>query len=438
MAVMSEIFNERANLQRWLDIEKILAEVDAEMGIIPQDAAREISSKAKVDCLDLDYMKKQFALTDHAVVSTVRTLQKACSGKWGEYIHYGPTTQDIIDTGDQIAIKAAHRIIYELLREIEGNLLEIAEREMDTVMAGRTHGQHGLPVTMGFKVAVWVSEIRRHIERLKESRKRLFVGMLAGAVGTYASFGERGTEIESRVMEKLGLDPPDICWASARDRNAEFGCLIAMISGTMGKIASEIYTLQRTEVAEMEEPISEGTVGSSTMPQKRNPHTCEVIMGLCKRVKYCAMIQVEGMWVEHERGDAGWYVGRDALAEQCLLTGDILTLMKKVTKNPTIDRKRMRQNLDLTRGMILSEAVMFELGQKAGKQTAHELVYEATMKAAKETLTLKDALFANPNVAQYLSKQRLDEILDPAKYVGLAPQVTLEVIRQTKERRAKD
>lgn len=438
MSIMSEIFNDKARLQRWLDIEKTLAQVEAEMGIIPPKAAEEISAKAKVECLDLDYMQKQMALTDHAVVSMVRTFQKACSGNWGEYIHFGPTTQDIIDTGDQIAIKSAHNSIFSDLCEIESYLIEIAEKEVNTVIAGRTHGQHGLPITLGFKIAVWISEIRRSIERLKESRKRLFVGMLAGAVGTYASFGDQGAEIEKKVLERLGLESPDICWAAARDRNAEFGCLIALISGTLGKIAREIYGLQRTEIAELEEPISAGCVGSSTMPQKRNPHTCEVIMALCKRLKYFALVQIEGMWVEHERGDAGWYIGRDVLSEQCLLMGEVMNHMMKVIKNPTIDRRRMKENLSITRGMILSEPVMFELAKKAGKQTSHELLYEATMKAAKENLTLKEALFLDKRVENIISAQRLDEILDPGKYVGLAPQKTLEVIRNTKQYRAHD
>jgi adenylosuccinate lyase len=174
------------------------------------------------------------------------------------------------------------------------------------------------------------------------------------------------------------------------------------------------------------------------MPQKRNPHSCEVIIGLCKRIKYYALVQVDGMWVEHERGDAGWYVGRDSLGEECLLMGDIMTLMKKVTKNPTINRVAMKKNLDITRGMILSEAVMFELGKSAGKQTAHELVYEAAMKAAKENRSLKDALLEDKNVAQYLSKQGLDDVLDPTKYVGLAPERTLEMVRLTREQRAND
>jgi len=435
---MWEIFNEKAELQRWLDVECALADVEASLGLIPKKAAREICTKAKVKLIDEEERLRSLDRTGHPIVALIYSLKKVCKGGAGEYIHWGPTTQDIIDTGDQMAMKAAHQIIFDSLREIEENLLEIAERETNTVMAGRTHGQHALPITFGYKVAVWLREIRRHIERLKESRKRLFVGLLSGAVGTYASLGEKGPEIEALVMRKLGLEPPDICWAASRDRNAEFAYLVAMCASSLGKIANEVYNLQRTEVAELEEPIGETAVGSSTMPQKRNPRLCETVIGFSKRIKYYAVLQMDGMGVEHERGNAGWYIQRDTLGEMCLLIGDLLAKMKIITKGLKINVTSMEKNLNITRGLILSEAVMLELGLSIGKQTAHEVVYDAAMKASQCGMSLKDVLLEDVRVTKHMTPEDLDIILDPTKYVGLAPKITRDMITLTREERVRD
>jgi adenylosuccinate lyase len=434
---MQHIFNEKARFQRWLDIESALAEVEASLGIIPQEAAREISAKARIDLLSIEDIKKNMERLGHPVVSLIRPFQEICAGEAGEYVHYGPTTQDIIDTGDQIAMKAAHQIIFDTLRDIEESLLVIAEREADTLIAGRTHGGHALPITFGFKVAVWVREIRRHIERLKESRKRLFVGLLSGAVGTFASYGEKGPEIEAGVMKKLGLGVPDICWAAARDRNAEFACLLAMCAGTLGKIANEIYTLQRTEVSELEERVG-SAVGSSTMPHKRNPRNCETSLELAIRVKYFAMMQLDGMKVEHERGMSGWYIQRDTIGDMCLIMGDLLSKMKIVTRDLVVNSARMRKNLEITKGLILSEPVMFELGKSIGKQTAHEVIFDATNKAFEESMSLKSVLLDDARVSQYLTSEDLDRILDPMKHTGLSSKIARDMVALTRKEREQD
>ena len=435
---MKGIFNEKAVLQRWLDVEAALARAEASLGIIPKEAAEEISAKAKADLIDEDYRQQDFQRTGHIIVSTINAFQRVCDGSAGEYIHWGATTQDIIDTADQIAMKAAHHVTFDALREIEAYLMEVAEKEADTVMVGRTHGQHALPLTWGYKVAVWVREIRRHIERLKESRKRLFVGQLAGAVGTYASLGEQGPEVETRMMKELGLAAPDVCWHASRDRGAEFACLVAMIAGTLGKIANEVYTLQRTEVCEVEEPFHEGKVGSSTMPHKRNPFDCENSLALSKRIRYYAPLAIEGMAVEHERGDAGWYIQRDSLGEMCLLMGGLLSRMKRVCQGIVVRRNAMKENLGKLRGLILSEAVMLELGRSMGRQTGHEVVYEASMKAYKEGITLKEALLREPRITRHLSERQIDELLDPTKYIGLSAKIANEMVALTKKEREND
>jgi adenylosuccinate lyase len=435
---MKGIFNEEALLQRWLDVETALARAEASLGIIPEEAAREISAKAKAELIDEDYRQQDFRRTGHILVSTINAFQRICDGNAGEYIHWGATTQDIIDTAGQMATKAAHRVIFDALREIEADLLELVAREADTLMAGRTHGQHALPLTWGYKIAVWVREIRRHIERLKESRKRLFVGQLAGAVGTYTSWGEKGPEVEAMMMRELGLSAPDICWHASRDRGAEFACLVAMVAGTMGKIAREVYHLQSTEVGEVEEPFHEGEVGSSTMPHKRNPFDCENSVALSRRIRYYAPLAIEGMAVEHERGDAGWYIQRDSLGEMCLLMGNLLSRMKEVCEGLITNRAVMKENLDKLRGLILSEAVMLELGHSLGRQTGHEVVYGASMKAYEEGITLKEALLREPRITQYLSEKQIDEMLDPARYTGLSAKIARQVVALTRKEREND
>ncbi|MFC1914397.1 adenylosuccinate lyase [Chloroflexota bacterium] len=438
LEAMKRIFNEKANLQRWLDVEASLSRAEAAVGIIPREAAEEISAKAKVELIDEEYRKQELERIGHKMTATIHAFQRACQGDAGEYIHWGSTSQDIMDTADQMAMKQAHSIIFESLRKIEENLLEIAEHEADTIMAGRSYGQHALPLTFGFKVAVWIREIRRHIERLKESRKRLFVGQFAGVVGTYASFGERGPEIEAMVLSELGLGIPDICWHSSRDRSAEFACIVAMIAATLGKIASEIYFLQHTEVAEVEEPIAAGRVGSSTMPHKRNPHICEFSVTLAKRIKYFAALAIEGMFVEHERGGAGWNVQRDTLGEMCILTGELLGRMDMVTKGLVVHSDAMRRNLNILKGLILSESVMLELGQSVGRQTAHEMVYRASMKTYREGISFKEALMKYSDIAEHLNKVQIDNLLNPANYVGLAPKIARKVVALTRKEHEDD
>ena len=434
---MQNIFNEKARYQRWLDVESALAEVEASLGMIPPAAAKEISAKAKIDLLSLDRIRENLERLGHPVVSLLRPFQEICEGGAGEYLHYGPTTQDIIDTGDQLAMQAANQIVLNTLREIEEYLLNITEREADTLIAGRTHGGHALPVTFGFKVAIWVREIRRNIERLKDAKNRLFVGMLSGAVGTFASYGEKGPIVEEGVMKKLGLGQPDICWAAARDRNAEFGCILAICAGTLGKIANEIYTLQRTEVSELEERVGTA-VGSSTMPHKRNARNCETSMAVAIKVKYFAMMQIDGMKVEHERGMGGWYIQRDTVADLCLAMGDLLAKMTVVIRDLVVNPEKMRENLGMTNGLILSEPVMFELGKSIGKQTAHEVLFDASKIAFETNTPLKEVLLKDERVSKYLKPGELDQILDPMKHTGLASKIARDVVARTRKEREQD
>ena len=431
---MQELFSEQAKLQRLLDIEKQIALVEGEMGIIPMDAAEEIASKAHLDRIDLDYYRSELKRTGHAMVSLIRPLQKACADGAGEYVHFGPTTQDIVDTGTQLAIQQAHGLVLESLTRVEGYLIDLTEKHAGTLMAGRTHGGHALPITFGYKTAIWTREFSRHIQRMQEMQKRLFVGLLAGAVGSYASLGVHGPEVERRVMERLGLHQADICWAAARDIVAEFACALATIAFSVNKVAREIYTMQRTELGEVEENVGTA-VGSSTMPQKRNPKNCENTMNLANKVKYLAMLVVDGMVVEHERGMGGWYMQRENMGELCTTMAEVLERFEYVTSTLVVFPERMRANLDLTKGLIMSEAAMFKLADQFGKQTAHHVLFNAAKEAFASNTPLKEVLLLDDRIKADISPDELDAILDPAGYIGLCKEMAVKVVDQTRQER---
>jgi len=420
---MREVFTDEHRLQRWLDVEAALARVQGKLGIIPQEAAEEISAKAKIANFNLHEFKKEADRTVHPIMPLIWGLQKVCQKENGEYIHWGATTQDIMDTGMMLQIKEASVILFRDLDRIEEILIKLAQKYRSNPMAGRTHGQHGLPLTFGFKVAVWLAEVRRHLKRWEQSRERILVGNLSGAVGTHAAMGTSGIEVEKGVMEELGLGQPEITWHPARDRTAEFVSLLASICATLGKIAKEVINLQKTEVAELAEPFALGKVGSSTMPQKRNPHLCEAILAISKMVRYQAALALEAMIQEHERDMASWMVEWELVPQACILTSGLLKHSKAILRDLGVNQERMRSNLEATKGLILSEPVMFALAEKVGHHAAHRIIYEIAMKAHETGQDFKEALLADDRVASHMSPEKIDRLLDPEKYTGLSAEL---------------
>jgi adenylosuccinate lyase len=433
---MRRIFSDEGMLQRWLDVEAALAQAEAELGIIPTWAAEEITRKARVELLDLTAIKRDIDRTGHAIVPLIRALQAVCEGEAGQYIHWGATTQDIIDTGTVLQLRDACAIIERELRSIEDLLIALAERHRDTIMPARTHGQHALPTTFGFKVAGWLRETHRHLDRLAEVRPRLLVGQLGGAVGTMASFGPQALDVQRRTMERLGLGVPDVTWHSSRDRVAELANLLALIAGTFARIANEVYELQKTEFGELEEPFTPGKVGSSTMPHKRNPQLCEAVVMTARTVMHNAGLMLQAMVQEHERDTRAWRMEWHALPESCIMLGAVLHKARLILAGLQVHPERMRQNLDLLRGLLLSEAVMLALAEHVGRQEAHEIVYEVAMPAFERGLPLADALAADPRVARHLDRAAIEELLRPERYLGLAPQLVDALIAQTRRERA--
>lgn len=430
---MRRIWSEEQMLQRWLNVEVALAETQAELGVIPAAAAQEIKAKAKTEYLDFKAIKKEYARTGHSLVPTLRAVQAICDNNLGEYIHLGATTQDITDTGMVLGLKETHAVIVKDLEAIEAALLKLAEEHKNTPMAGRTHGQQALPVTFGIKAAVWLREVSRHLERLAQCQQRVFVGNLAGGVGSYASFNGLGLETEKRVMERLGLGVSDAPWHVARDRFAEYCNILAMIATTIGKIGNEIYVLQKTEFREVQEPFQPGQVGSSTMPHKRNPEIAEALNGLSKIVRHLAGLVMEAMFAEHERDGAAWKPEWVAVPEICIYTGAILDKAKYVLENLVVNKEQMLKNLNMLGGLILSENIMISLGKKLGKQSAHEIVYNIAGRFYDEGLTFKEALLQNKLVSDNFSEEEIDKMLDGSAYIGESEAIVAKAVALTKE-----
>ena len=428
------VFSDIAQLQRWLDFEAALARAEAVEGLVPQEAADEITRKARAELIDLDALREGVNYTGHPLISLVRQLAALCEGEAGRYVHWGATTQDVTDTGLMLQAKTAHEIILRDLRDLARVLAALAVRERNTLQAGRTHGQHATPITFGFKVAVWLDEAARHIERFEQAGPRCLVGEFAGASTTLASIGadaDKALAVQRRLMADLAIGVPAIGWHAARDRFAELGMLWAMVAGTMGKIAHEVILLQKSEVMELEEPHHHGKVGSSTMPHKRNPMGCEGIMALSRLARSLAPSLLESLaTAEHERDWAAVHTEWSALPEIAIVTGAAVAQTRDVVKDLIVYRDRMRQNVDALHGLILSEAVMLALGEYVGRQEAHDIVYEAAMTAFETRRPLKELLLADEQVTAHLSPGQIDELLRPEAYTGLAGVFVDRVVAQ--------
>ncbi len=423
------IFNDHNRLQKWYDFEAALALEQGELGIIPKEAAADIAANCKISKIDVDAVAAEIRRIKHPLVPAVKAVQNLCKPEHGEYIHFGPTTQDVLDTATMLQIRDAHAIYLRDMKAIGHALVKLCEQHRATPMAGRSHGVQALPITFGHKAAIWLAEMGRNYERLRQLEPRMFVGGMVGAVGTQASFGPQARELEKRVMKRLGLGVADINWQPARDRFAEYVNVLGLISATLGKIANEIIILEHTEVGELYEPFSAGKVGSSTMPHKRNPSSCEAVVGVSRALRYNVSFMLESMVIEHERDGSSWRGEWKALPEACLMAGGMLAMMKYVLTGLHVDAGRMRENLDRLGGFLLSERVMFVLSEKVGKQTAHDLVYEASMHGIETGVSFESALMQNARVKAALPVDELKAALDPTTYVGRAPEIVDDVVR---------
>jgi adenylosuccinate lyase len=426
------IFSDENRVQKWFDYEAALALAQAELGIIPPTAAQEIAAKAKVANVDLAAVGAEIRRIKHPLVPALRALQAACAGGHGEYLHFGPTTQDVLDTGMVLQLKEAHASLLRDLTQVGRALYRLAEAHRATPMAGRTHGVQALPITFGHKCAIWLAELGRNHDRLEKSAARNFVGGMTGAVGTQASFGEHAFALEKNLMARLGLGLADIAWQVARDRLADHASVLGLIGGALAKIAHEIIILSHNEIDEVAEPFDHGKVGSSTMPHKRNPVICEGVLAVGRALRASVGLMQEALVVEHERDASTWRLEWKAMPECCLMTGAMLAQMKYVLGGLEVHADKMRRNLDALGGFLMSERVMFALADRVGKQSAHELVYEVSMRGIEAGATFEQALMADQKVQRALGAQELRALLDPTTYVGPAPEIVDRVLAETK------
>ena len=360
-----------------------------------------------------------------------KNIQSKCSSENGQYIHYGPTAQDIIDTAQAMRVKEAYKIILKDLKTIRKNLIKVAKKHRETVMAGRTHVEHAVPITVGFKVSVWINEFDRHIARMEEIAPRLLVGNITGAVGTFAGFGtKRAFQLQKLALKRLGLKAPLICWHAARDRFAEFLNLLAIIASTCAKVANEIRTLLRIEIGEFGEPVSASKIGSSTMPQKKNPTRCEETIALAKLIRRNGLAMMEAMEVEHERDGSVWRVEYVAIPESCLLTGTLLRNLKEISGGLLVYPENMRRNIELSKGLIMSETLMFALASKIGKQSAHQLIWECVKRTMENKLDFRKVVRGNKIIKKHLTDKEIDNCFNYEKHTGLSKEIVDRVLNK--------
>ena len=432
---MFEIFADRRMVQAWLDAEVALACAEAEAGLIPDEAAATIRSKADASLFAVQTLREGIAATDHPLVSTVWSFAEACGEHAGKYVHWGATTQDIMDTGLVLQLRDALELVGARLDALMAAVAVLARDERGSVMAGRTHGQQALPITFGLKAAGWLDELMRHDTRMEQLSVRLLLGQLGGAAGTLAALGARGLEVQRRFCEHLDLGVPLVAWHTARDSLAELACVMSMVAATCSRIAGEIVQLQRTEIAELEERQEAGNVGSSTMPHKRNPMTSEGIIAMERLVRRSVDTALEGMSGQHERDMSRWQSEWLWIPELLILVDAVLAHTAEVLSGLRVRRDRMITNLELTEGLLMSEAVMIALGEEVGRQRAHDLLHEIAMQVSENGRSFESALLESASVLQAVGgESRLKELLSPANYLGSANEMVDEVLRRYRAR----
>ena len=419
---MVKIFDEETRVQKLLDVEAALALAHAEVGNIPKKDAEKIATMASIKYVKVERVKVIEMEIKHDIASLVRALSELC-GPSGAYVHLGATSYDIVDTANALQLKDALEVIEKRLVEFKVILQKQALLHKGTVMIGRTHGQHALPITLGFKFAVWGYEIIRHLERLEECKKRVLVGKVSGAVGTQAGLGEHAEQIQELVMKRLFLHAAEISTQIVqRDRYAELICIYASVASSLENFATEIRELQRPEIAELFESFEpKKQVGSSTMPHKQNPETCERVCGLARIIRSLSTPALEDMVTWHERDLTQSSAERFILPESNILLDYILNLMCNIVDNLRVDSKRMLQNLSLTQGRAMSESVMMSLAKKGvNRQDAHEMLRKLTIQSALDKKNFKQVLLEDKFISGKLTEKEIYQALNPKNYLGTA------------------
>ena len=424
---MRAIFSDHALIQRYIEIEVALAKAEAACGVIPTDAADQIAANCNFETLDFDLLRHETDNVGYPILPLVHQLVKQC-GEAGRYVHWGATTQDIMDTANVLQIRAGLDLVATDVDALRTILADLSRRYRDTPMAGRTHLQQALPVTFGYKTAIWLAALDRHAERLEQVRPRVLIGSFAGAAGTLASLGEHGLAVQEALCRELGLGVPVSTWHVARDGFAEVVNLLALITGSLGKIALDVMIMASTEFAEVYEPFVTGRGASSTMPQKRNPISSELMLAASKGVRQQAGLMLDAMVQDFERATGPWHAEWIAIPESFVFAAGALHQAKFALGGLIVDEAQMRKNLGISRGLIVAEAVMMALAPHTGRQQAHDLVYAACRVVNEQGGSLAEALEAVPEVTAHFDRSAINRLTDPANYLGSAPRMVDRVL----------
>ena len=415
---MRQVWSDENRTSKYIDVERALAIVQARLGLIPQEAADEIVSHCHLEQIDMARLRQQTERIGYPILGVVTQINQLCRDKLGEYVHWGATTQDITDTATVLQIREALAIVERELAAISAAMARLAKEHRDTPVIGRSNLQQAIPVTFGYKIAGLLSAIERHRERLAQLKERVLVVEFAGAAGTLASLQTGAMETQAGLAAELGLKQPVIAWHTIRDNIAEVGAFLGLVGGTLGKLSMDVKLMMQTEVGEVYEPYHHGRGSSSTMPQKRNPISSCYIHAAISVVRQHAAALMDAMVADHERSTGPWEIEWIVLPEAFCLMAGALKQSRFVLEGLQVDAQAMRRNIDLTEGLVMSEAVMMGLGPYIGREYAHDLVYDLCRQAIAERKPLLDLLAAHPEIAKHVDRKALQAMLDPANYLG--------------------
>ena len=435
-ASMREVFSDHGRVQGMLAFEGALARAEAKVGVIPAAVVGDIEAACRAEFYDFDALAVAIGTAGNSAIPLVKALGKRIATQNAEaerYVHLGATSQDAMDSGLVLQLRAAIELLERDLSQLSGQLIAQAERHVATPMAGRTWLQHATPVTLGMKIAGWLGAIDRHRQRLQELKPRLLCLQFGGASGSLAALGEQAWPVAEALAGELALQLPEQPWHTQRDRLVEFASLLGLIAGSLGKLGRDISLLMQTEAGELFEPSAPGKGGSSTMPHKRNPVSAAVLIGAATRAPGLVATMLAAMPQEHERSLGLWHAEWETLPELCCLVSGALQQALIVVPGLEVDAERMARNLDLTRGLVLAEAVSIALAQRIGRDAAHHLVEQCCKQAVKEGAHLREVLGANAEVGAQLSAAELDRLLDPADYLGQAKRWVERAVAQSRE-----
>jgi adenylosuccinate lyase len=431
---MRALFADAPRTRRWLDLLGLLAEVQAEHELIPAEAARDIQTTCRSIVVDSGFLaecREGYQATCHSMAGLIAAVGRRCSASGSEWFYFGATVQDLTDTWLMLTLREARGLLVADLERAMETTAELCRRHRDTAMAGRTHGQQGLPITFGFKAAGWLAELRRHRQRFDEATKRMDIGQLCGGVGSLSAMGPQALAVQKQFFGRLGLREPDMSWTASRDILAEWAHLLVLSTGTADRIGHEVYNLQRDEIAELREPSLAGGVGSITMPHKRNPEMAEHLGTLARVVRANAGLLTEGLVHDHERDGRSWKAEWHAVPELTMAAGKAHALLASLLAGLEVRADRMRANVEASGGHLFSEALMLALARHIGKQTAHRVVQRLAASARSEDKSFAVIAAEDPDIRVHLKEEEIDRLFCIEAQTGQCHELVDRVLKES-------